>query len=37
MAKIYAKLILKGEKKIDEIPGNLKAQVLEILRSWENS
>lgn len=31
MAKIYADLIRKGLKTIDDVPNRLKAQVLELL------
>ena len=31
MAQIYAKLIKKGLKTIDDVPENLKEEVLEIL------
>lgn len=31
MAKVYADLIRKGHKTIDDVPEKLKAQVLEII------
>lgn len=31
MAKIYANLIKKGKKTIEDVPDKLKAEVLEIL------
>lgn len=31
MAKVYAELIKKGLKTIDDVPENLKAKVIEIL------
>lgn len=31
MAKIYYRLILKGEKTIDQVPSNLKAEVQALL------
>lgn len=31
MAKVYADLIRKGLKTIDDVPNRLKAQVLELL------
>lgn len=33
MAKIYANLILKGLKTIDEVPENLREEVKRILES----
>lgn len=33
MAKIYADLIMKGKKTIDDVPEKLKSQVLEILKA----
>ena len=32
MAKIYATLILKGLKTIDDVPANLKAEVEKLLK-----
>lgn len=34
MAKIYADLIRKGLKTIDDVPNRLKAQVLELLGEY---
>lgn len=34
MAKIYADLIRKGLKTIDDVPTRLKAQVLELLGEY---
>lgn len=36
MAKIYAALILKGVKTIDDVPDKLKEAVKAILESGEN-
>ncbi len=35
MAKVYADLIRKGRKTIDEVPPNLRAEVEEILAGEE--
>ena len=35
MAKIYASLIKKGEKTIDDVPERLREQVQEILKQEE--
>lgn len=32
MAKIYANLILKGKKTIDDVPENLRAEVEALLK-----
>lgn len=37
MAKVYADLIRKGLKTIDDVPDRLKAAVQEILDKTENS
>lgn len=34
MAKVYAELIVKGKKTIDDVPANLKEAVIEILIEW---
>ena len=34
MAKVYAELIVKGKKTIDDVPANLKEEVIEILIEW---
>ena len=31
MAKVYANLIMKGKKKLSDVPDNLKQKVIEIL------
>lgn len=31
MAKVYADLIMKGKKKLSDVPDNLKQEVIEIL------
>ena len=31
MAKVYADLIMKGKKKIDDVPAKLKDDVIQIL------
>lgn len=31
MAKVYANLIMKGKKKLSDVPDNLKQEVIEIL------
>lgn len=31
MAKVYANLIMKGKKKIDDVPEQLKQEVIQIL------
>lgn len=31
MAKVYASLIMKGKKKIDDVPEHLKQEVIQIL------
>ena len=31
MAKVYAELIRKGEKVLDDVPGNLKEEVAQLL------
>lgn len=31
MAKVYADLIMKGKKKIDDVPAKLKQEVIQIL------
>lgn len=36
MAKIYAELIRKGLKTIEDVPKRLRAAVLEILENSEN-
>ena len=36
MAKVYAALIQKGLKTIEDVPARLKAAVLEILESDKN-
>ena len=36
MAKIYAALILKGIKTIDDVPENLREEVQTLLESWQN-
>ena len=36
MAKIYAELIRKGKKTIDDVPTNLKEKVQEILEEGDN-
>lgn len=36
MAKIYADLIIKGLKTIDDVPEKLREEVEEILKSIEN-
>ena len=35
MAKIYATLIIKGAKTIDDVPAKLRADVEKILKEWE--
>lgn len=35
MAKIYAELIIKGLKTIDDVPARLRAAVKEILKNTE--
>lgn len=35
MAKVYADLIRKGEKTLDDVPEKLKAQVKDVLESLE--
>ena len=35
MAKIYADLIRKGKKTIDDVPDNLKQEVKTILNSYK--
>ena len=37
MAVVYATLIIKGKKTIDQVPDILKAQVIEILKDLEIS
>lgn len=37
MAKIYANLILKGLKTIDDVPSKLKKEVQEILKDMLSS
>jgi hypothetical protein len=34
MAKVYAELIVKGKKTIDDVPGKLKDEVIRILKEW---
>lgn len=34
MAKIYAELIVKGKKTIDDVPERLKEEVIQILKDW---
>lgn len=34
MAKVYADLIRKGVKKIDDVPAKLKDDVIQILNDW---
>ena len=34
MVKIYANLIRKGVKKIDDVPAKLKDHVIHILNDW---
>ena len=36
MPKVYASLIKKGEKTIDDVPERLREQVQEILKQEEN-
>lgn len=36
MAKVYAELIRKGLKTIDDVPVKLKAAVREILEGFDN-
>ena len=36
MAKIYAELIRKGLKTIEDVPERLRAAVMEILKNMEN-
>ena len=36
MAKIYADLIIRGKKTIDDVPKKLRAQVEAILASYGN-
>lgn len=36
MAKIYANLIRKGLKTIDDVPEELKEKVIEILNTFAN-
>lgn len=31
MAKVYASLIMKGKKKLDDVPEQLKQEVIQIL------
>lgn len=35
MAKVYANLIRKGKKTLDDVPEKLKAQVKDVLESLE--
>lgn len=35
MAKVYANLIRKGKKTLDDVPDKLKAQVKDVLESLE--
>lgn len=35
MAKVYADLIRKGKKTLDDVPEKLKAQVKDVLESLE--
>ena len=35
MAKVYATLIMKGKKTLDDVPGLLKEQVQEILAALD--
>ena len=35
MAKVYADLIRKGKKTLDDVPDKLKAQVKDVLESLE--
>lgn len=35
MAKIYASLIKKGLKTIEEVPDQLREQVYKILEEWD--
>lgn len=35
MAKIYAELIIKGKKTIDEVPERIREQVIKILEEME--
>lgn len=34
MARIYAELIVKGKKTLNDVPAQLKDQVIEILTEW---
>lgn len=34
MAKIYARLIIKGAKKLSDVPDVMRAEVASILREW---
>ena len=34
MAQIYADLIRKGKKTLDDVPEKFKAEVLQILKDW---
>ena len=34
MAQVYADLIRKGKKTIEEVPEKLREEVLQILRDW---
>ena len=34
MAKIYAELIVKGKKTLNDVPAALKEQVIAILTEW---
>ena len=35
MAKIYAELIIKGKKTIDEVPERIRERVIKILEEME--
>ena len=35
MAKIYAELIIKGLKTIDDVPEKIKSKVQEILKTYK--
>lgn len=35
MAKIYAELIRKGKKTIDDVPDKIREDVVQILNEWE--
>lgn len=36
MAKVYADLIRKGLKTLDQVPAKLRKEVRRILKEWEN-